>query len=471
MFKKILKYIFILWLVVTIFGAPFYWPYVRMLWVFNPIVSGPDYAEPSTVAEARLQDLDYLGTFTKYDRAFSEEELAAFEAARSSLIAHAETLSEADFYLGIAEAVALAGNGHTNLSSRPQYTQFNTVGVRFYSFADGVYITTVRPDLAPLLGQRVIQINARPVEEVISHMGKYKGGNTAWKRLAAPMLMESPELMTAAGLGEDSHSLKIEVQAADGTVTEHILQGQRAEDPEAVPYRRAWHSLSPFESASHGEDWLHVLDTVGPDIPKYMQDPAELLAYSLDSERYYLRSLGGFVAGDLSIGDAYKQMTETLEPGSLEVLVIDFRLNDGGNYLKSIGFAKSAAQYLKPEGKLYILTGPNTFSAGIVTVAMLKYYAQGRAQLIGEPIGDFEQFWAERGTHFLLPNSGYYVYYATGYHDWEAGCKGQPYCFTMNERHEVPAGSLAPDLLLSPTFEAYRNGQDVVLEWVQDSSN
>lgn len=86
--------------------------------------------------------------------------------------------------------------------------------------------------------------------------------------------------------------------------------------------------------------------------------------------------------------------------------------------------------------------------------------------IVGERLGDREQFWAERGASFELPNSGYYIGYATGYHDWEKGCKGEPYCYTMNEMYEVPAGSLDPVVTLPQPFSSYAAGEDVVMEWV-----
>ncbi|MCI5044444.1 MAG: hypothetical protein MRY72_07070, partial [Aquisalinus sp.] len=77
--------------------------------------------------------------------------------------------------------------------------------------------------------------------------------------------------------------------------------------------------------------------------------------------------------------------------------------------------------------------------------------------------------WAERGPwSFQLPNSGYYVNFATGYHDWEKGCKGEKFCYTMNEMYEVPAGSLSPEVSLPQDFESYLRGDDVVMDWIAE---
>ncbi|MEL6378543.1 MAG: hypothetical protein AAFR69_12235 [Pseudomonadota bacterium] len=180
----------------------------------------------------------------------------------------------------------------------------------------------------------------------------------------------------------------------------------------------------------------------------------------------YIRAIPGVGSKEKPIKTLYDGILAPYDDGSLDYLVVDFRLHDGGDYTRSMAFAKTAPRTVKKDGKVYIITGPNTFSAGVVTVAMLKYYAGDKAVIVGEPMGDREQFWAERGTDFQLPNSKYYVNYATGYHDWEKGCKGDQYCYTMNVKHEVPAGSLAPQVLLTQTFESYQQGEDVVMGWI-----
>ena len=74
-------------------------------------------------------------------------------------------------------------------------------------------------------------------------------------------------------------------------------------------------------------------------------------------------------------------------------------------------------------------------------------------------MGDYAQFWAERGMSFRLPNAGYVINYATGYHDWENGCtNSHPHCFSRNARHDGRPVSLVPDVIKSPTYQEYASG-------------
>lgn len=463
---KILKYGFIGWVVLSILTFPFYWPFVRMMWVFMPNVASPNFDPPATVAEARLQDIEYLATLTEYDRSFSDQAQSQFgdtlEAAKES----AADMTDAEFYLTLAEAVALADNGHTNLSYRPQFAEFNTIDARLYAFNDGVYIVRAAPDRADTIGRRVAAIDGTPVEQLQSSLQAYRGGNETWRTLYSTLILESPDLLSAAGLATSSESIDLALVSKDGAIEIVSFDGRDAENPDDLPWRSAWQTLIPDPENPAYPGWTHALDIDGANRPRYLTQPWQSLHYELEDNGYYIRALPGFKVGDQSIKGVYKTILSNIPDASLDHLVVDFRLHDGGDYTKSMAFAKAAPKKVKDDGAIYIITGPNTFSAAIVTTAMLKYHAGERGMIVGEQMGDREQFWAERGSSFRLPNSGYYVNYATGYHDWEKGCKGEPYCYTMNEMYEVPAGDLSPAVTLDQSFESYQRGEDVVLNWI-----
>lgn len=465
---RVLKYIFFGWLILSIVTAPFYWPYLRMIWVFVPVVSAPNYAAPSNEAEARRQDIDYLSTLTKYDRAFGEAEREAFSKSLVGISDAAADMTDAQFYLAIAEAVALADNGHTNISYRPQYTEFNSIGARLHALSDGIYIVSAAPDKSQTLGRRVVAVEDKPIDTLRAELGKYRGGSETWRTLYSTLIIESPELLEASGNAKSSDKIELTIESETGDLERVQFEGLSLEDPENAPRRRAWKALVPGEASAGFEGWSHILGGEASLVPRYLTNPSELLSYELGGNGLYIRALPGFKAGDQSIKAAYKSMLEGHPDGSLDYLVVDFRLHDGGDYTKSMAFAKAAPKAVKEDGDVYIITGPNTFSAAIVTTAMLKYYSGDRGIIIGEQMGDRERFWAERGTDFQLPNSGYHINYATGYHDWENGCKGERYCFTMNEIHEVPAGSLSPEIDIPQDFGSYQRGEDVVMNWIEE---
>lgn len=462
---KIMKYGLLGLLALTVVSLPFSWPFIRMVWVFIPSIPAPDYEAPATVAEARLQDIDYLSTLLDYDRSFSEDAKSDFTSKLAVIENEVEQLSAAAFYLRISEAVALADNGHTSVSYRAQYAEFNTIGARMYAFEDGVYIVATAPDKAETLGHRVVAVNGIPIHELQEKLARFKGGSTTWRRLYSTLMIESPELLAAAGYGADSQWADLTIEDATGELREVRFEGLSLQGDVDIPWRSAWQTLVPGGATAGFSDWSHVLSDEDAQ-PRYLTDLWQPLSYPLDNNGFYIRALPGVSVGERSIKSTYKAILSEHAEASLDYLVIDFRNHDGGDYTKSMAFAEAAPNLVKDDGDIYIITGPNTFSAAIVTVAMLKYYSGDRGVIIGEQLGDREQFWAERGSSFQLPNSGYHINYATGYHDWENGCKGEPYCYTMNEMYEVPAGSLDPEVLLPQDFASYAQGKDVVMEWI-----
>ncbi|MEM1402915.1 MAG: hypothetical protein AAGG55_06250 [Pseudomonadota bacterium] len=464
--RKALKYIGIGLLVLSIVSLPFAWPFIRMIWVFMPRIPAPAYAEPATVAEARLQDIDYLSTLTQYDRSFSESARDNFAEALASLTERAASLSDAEFYLAIAEAIALADNGHTGVTSMPQYTKFATIGARLYNFADGLFVVAANAETADTVGRKVIAVNGMETQALQDKIGRFRGGSAVWRKLHTSYLIESPELLAAAGFGDSSKWVDLTLEDAAGNSRVVRFDALERDVSEEHSWRSAFYTIIPGLSTGESPDWTHALDGEDPPLPTYMTSMSEALHYDLENNGLYIRALPGFAVGEDSIERAYESILDSYPAGGLDYLVVDFRLHDGGDYTKSMDFSEAAPGLVKDDGAIYIVTGPNTFSAAIVTVAMLKYYSGDRAMIVGERLGDREQFWAERGTRFELPNSGYYIGYATGYHDWEKGCKGKPYCYTMNEMYEVPAGSLDPVVNLPQSFSSYAAGEDVVMEWV-----
>lgn len=105
-----------------------------------------------------------------------------------------------------------------------------------------------------------------------------------------------------------------------------------------------------------------------------------------------------------------------------------------------------------------VLVDKFTFSAALVTAALLKVYAGG--QLVGEEMGDNARFHAEGGQE-TLSWSGLTIRYSDGWHDWEDG-RADP-LLTPPEiaREMVAAGSPHPDLPIATTGRDVAAGRDL----------
>jgi len=291
---KFLKYGFLAWVPLSVVTAPLYWPYLRMIWVFNARVAPPDYDEPSSELEARRQDLDYLSTLTDYDRSFSDDARAGFSAALEALDARIDGLSEAGFYLAIAEAVALADNGHTNISYRPQYARFGTIGARLYEFEDGLYVVSAVSDEDHTVGRKVVRINGQPSEEARAALRRFRGGNEQWRDLYSTLILESPELFAAATGAGETTSVTLELESETGDREEVTFDAIAPADGFDPPSRSAWQTLVPGALPTGDAAWSHALEAEGAVLPRYLTAPDQALSYTMPSGGLYIRALPGF---------------------------------------------------------------------------------------------------------------------------------------------------------------------------------
>jgi hypothetical protein len=102
------------------------------------------------------------------------------------------------------------------------------------------------------------------------------------------------------------------------------------------------------------------------------------------------------------------------------------------------------------------VAGRSTFSAGITHVA--SWREAGNVTIVGEPVGDTMEFWAE-GGNIRLPNSRYEAHFANGRHSYSpAPCPEGTYCY------DLKADSLEPDIHISPSWAEYRAGKDPVMD-------
>lgn len=464
--KKMIARISVVLVIGLVFVVALNWSIVKQIATFSPIILPNFSSTPADEAEARLQDIKYLASLLKYDRSFDETARNQFEELMESSRQEVETMSLAQLYLLAAKASALADNGHTSVSLAPAQRDFNSIGVRYYHFLDGLYVVRALEEQQQLIGGRVIEIDGQPIDAVLSTLKSYFGGVEEWRQLKAIMLLESPEILHAAGLAMSPTGYTLTVQDQYGSTRDVELTAQQAAKDTFV--RKPWMTLKGEALPDEGDAWVRSLQYESDDLlPLYLQQIDQMYMWvPIQNDGGYLRMQAMLNSEQQSMSAFFEEEIKPLPEGSLRYMVVDLRTNDGGDFSLFVEIAKWLPGKVAADGHLYIVVGPQTFSASVVGAALLKYYGGEKASIIGSPMGDREQFWAERGMTFRLPNAGFLVNYATGYHDWANGCAEHPYCFTQVLIHGVPAGSLVPSYIIEPKYSDYAAGRDVVMEWV-----
>jgi hypothetical protein len=131
-------------------------------------------------------------------------------------------------------------------------------------------------------------------------------------------------------------------------------------------------------------------------------------------------------------------------------LVIDMRQNGGGDYTVGLRYLVRPIRDLPSinrKGHLFILIGPQTFSAAMSNAAHFRY--QTAALLVGEPIGEKPNSYQE-SRRIKLPNSHLTLSYSIRFYKFV----------------EQGENLIRPDHEIIPTWAEFKSGRDPVLEWV-----
>jgi hypothetical protein len=418
-----------------------------------------EFPTATSQRDRNLQDLAHLRRLPEVERSFTPQSRAAFAQAVGAIEARAGELDRAGLAMAAAKAVALADNGHTNVLGLAGDQGFNAVPIRLGWFADGLFVIAADEERRDLLGGQVLGVNGRTTAALVEALRPYVGGPPNLAREFVPNVLISPELLHAAGLAEAADASVFEIRFTNGRTALVDLAAQAASRAPATRFSWPKGNLAP----SQPNGWRHVLGGVA--LPAYLT--------RLDANYWHSYPTSGLlyvqinrVADQGPIGVA-KYLTGLLDEAARKPIrhaIVDLRFNAGGDYTLTADVARRLPELLPPDGKLFILTSANTFSAAISTAARLKHFAGPRAVIIGEAMGDRSQFWGEGGST-VLPNSKLAVRYTTAFHDWEHGCglSQVTSCFLLNYVYGVPAGDLRPGVTISPRFADYAAGKDVVM--------
>jgi hypothetical protein len=422
-----------------------------------PAPTGP---APRDAAAARRQDLEVLAALPGVDRSFTPEARARFEAQVAALRERAASLDDDAFFLGVAEAVALSGNAHTNVDLASWREKLAAAPVRLAWFPEGLFVIRARAGHEGLLGARVLAIDGFAPERLEREAGRYFAGTAEYLRSVSHVALESPAVLHALHPEASAERLALRLRDRAGVEREVVLDAlaPRAA-PRAVKPGRL-RSPVPLEDERAGE-W-HAMLEPGASPPSLRGPQHATYATTLDPRTLYLhlwqvRDLRGE-----RIADRIARALGPPESPPWERIVLDLRFDAGGDYPTVYGALRELARRLAPRGRLLILTDETTFSAAIIAAVLAKHFAGPRAVVAGSTPGDRLEFWAE-GTPARLPNSGIRIGVSTGYHDWAHGCRSLA-CWWPNFYYDVAGGDLAPAIPVRWTFSDYARGIDTVLE-------
>jgi tetratricopeptide (TPR) repeat protein len=391
------------------------------------------------------EDLRFLQKTIHSDYSFLFKKVTpkTFDAEVEKFYKEIPNLEEHEIIVGMARMVALFEYGHTSigLNSWRKHGVFNfhQMPYNMMVFKDGVYMQGVQKDYYNGLGAKVLEIEGHPIEEVLKAVKPvFPTENDQFFKAYGMHYLGIPEVLHAQGI---MNELKPEVMLTLKKGGFTFRQTYKAIEVEKFP--------GSYGHIQQSEDWLDAREE--GTTPLYLKNLDKIYYYEYLPEHKTVYVRQSQVQDDPSeaIPEFYDRVFKFIEENDVEKLVLDVRLNGGGNNYKNKPVIKGIirSDKINKAGNFFVITGGRTFSACQNLVNELSNYTE--AIFIGEPTGENINFYGDN-REVVLPNSKIPVRLSFAWWQDKPQWKGGPWT--------------APHLAVEMSFEDYRTNHDPVLQ-------
>ena len=384
-----------------------------------------------------LEDLEYLGN--KIGKEFNSFDPNVKDNFATELKQVTEKLTQLRNYQvpgEIQRLLSLLGDGHTELNIGHKTVKYHRLPLSLHIFENEFYVLAAHERYAHLIGGKVKRIGGMSISEAFTRLkSNMSRDNEIEYQYAGPGYIILTEILAYLGIEEAPLSSSFTIETADGKLVTETLNGLNAES----------YSKGPWQTLAARED-------IGTLHYQSRRDESYWYEYLPESKTLYFHlSRTNNQKGRPNIRSFSKELFGEIDKLRPEKLVIDLRLNNGGNYnlTKPLWQGIQSREWLNQKGKVWAITGRRTFSAAATFCIFLKQHTQ--AQLIGEVCRTHPNK-ADNNEYMTLPNSGFLIEYTTRI---KAHWPEKPY-----------ADRIPVDVEIVPTYEAYKAGRDLVMEYL-----
>ena len=369
----------------------------------------------------------------RHAKAFHTVSQTQFDAAIAALDAVIPTATPDRIVTGMASIVASIGDGHTRLKLPTNWPRYAIAPQWFGCETQSLGPCELRvvragPGNEKMLGGRIVAINGKPVADVhvrlLTMIPKGESDGALWAMSTS--LIQHPNVL---------HGLGVITDTTRTTFTLESATGERMDvDVGSVPSKtdvQKWRGVTESPPLSHQRTSEPFWWTMLPD------SQTVYVSFNSYPSKRQLNSLT-------------KKLMTAVTKDSATRMVIDLRRNGGGDYTRvreTLLPALATHPVLGQRGHLYVLTGPQTFSAAMTNA--VDFRKDARALLVGMPTGARPRGYQE-GKEFKLPKSKLVVGYSTKYETFQ----------------DDDTPGVMPDQRVEPTWASFRDGKDPALEWV-----
>jgi len=341
-----------------------------------------------------------------------------------------------DGHTGVAPPMAGSQQAMFEAPGRPD--NWHALPMDFYVFADGIYVRSAERTYRDAVGKRVLRVGKVSAEEALERCATVtQRDNTQQIKWIAPRWMSVVEVLQALGIVDDLDHVDIVV--ADEAGGEEGIRIQPVEFTRDISGRRFADPVSMIEG----------------DVPLYLKDRARHYWFEyLEEEKivYFFFDSVRDQEGRKTLAEFSEELFGFIDKNEVDALVIDVRLNHGGNnhLVKPMIDAVLRSEKINEQGKLFMVIGRETFSACQNFTNRMQ--RETNVMFVGEATGSSPNFVGE-GNPIWLPYSGITVRGSSLY--WQDSTSGDARPW------------VAPDLVAELTSDDYRQGNDPAMATIR----
>ncbi|MBT8219011.1 MAG: hypothetical protein KJP00_04270 [Bacteroidia bacterium] len=407
----------------------------------------------TTIAPAQIdistdqwqKDLRFLQNtvHTEYPFLFKKTTKEDFDKKVDMLRSDIPNMKEHEIIIGLAEIVASFGYGHTSLplySWRPGQTfDFHQLPYHLMAFEDGIFIQGTHKDYENALGAKVLKIADTSIEKALDMVQPvFPSENDMFYKAYGMYYLGVPEILDVQGVTDGLLDEVTLILEKDGKTFEQSFSTMETEQ---FP--------GQYGFIKEEGQWLDARDN--SEDPYYLRhlDKIYYYEYLPEEKTVYIRHSQIQDDPEEPIPAFYDRVFQFVDEEDVEKLVIDVRLNGGGNNYKNKPIVTGIieTEKINQPGKLFVLINGRTFSACQNLVNELSNYTN--AVFVGEPTGENINFYGDN-REITLPNSKIPLRLS--------------YAWWQDKPQWENDDWLAPHIAVEMSFEEYRTNQDPVLE-------
>ena len=325
----------------------------------------------------------------------------SFDSAVAAIDRDISNLSRNQIIVRFVELVSAIGDGHTSLRPR-RVAWFHQYPFELYLFKDGWFVRGAMPGYENAVGSRVVSIDGIPIDEVYERLKVIISRDNEWTiKSNALSYITVPELLNGLGIIKKTEGVVFALK--DYTGAEFTLV------PELV-------TIKEFNASRHSNEFIYANDKSENPLPLWLKhlDKVFWYEYVEKSNALYVHLQQISNSHEESLADFTERMFAEVDRLSVDKLIIDLRINHGGNNFlsKPLFHGLMSRPDINQEGKLFVIMGRNTFSAASHLVTYLETHTN--ALFVGEPMGGSPNSYGDART-VILPNSGLEISFSTLY--------------------------------------------------------